>query len=117
MKTAKVYPLMVDTRLAPSMAEVMLADMSRGVIDAAVLWGPMAGYYAGKSGLDLAVVPLVGEGGSRMTHRITMGVRPADQEWKRALNTLIRDKQQEINRILLDYGVPLLDENDQPILE
>lgn len=117
MKTAKVYPLMVDTRLAPSMAEVMIGDMRKGVIDAAVLWGPMAGYYAKKSGLDLAVVPLIKEGGSRMTYRITMGVRPSDQEWKRTLNTLIRDKQQEINRILLDYGVPLLDERDQPILE
>ncbi len=28
------------------MAEVMLKDMDKGVIDAAVLWGPMAGYYA-----------------------------------------------------------------------
>jgi mxaJ protein len=116
MKTAKIYPLMVDTRLAPSMAEVMLGDMSKGIIDAAVLWGPMAGYYAKKSGLDLAVVPLVKEG-TRTTFRITMGVRPSDQEWKRTLNALIKDKQREINRILLDYGVPLLDEHDQPILE
>jgi len=118
MKTAKIYPLMVDTRLAPSMAEVMIRDMSEGLIDAAVPWGPMAGYYVKKSGLDLEVVPLVKEAsGSRMTFRITMGVRPSDQEWKRTLNTLIRDRQHDINRILLDYGVPLLDEQDKPIVE
>ncbi len=52
-----------------------------------------------------------------MTYRITMGVRPSDQEWKRTLNALIKDKQSEINRILLDYGVPLLDERDNPIVE
>ena len=50
-----------------------------------------------------------------MVFRITMGVRASDQEWKRQLNRLIRDNQQEINRILLDFGVPLLDERDQPI--
>jgi hypothetical protein len=28
---------------------------------------------------------------------------------------LIRENQAAINKILLDFGVPLLDENDQPI--
>jgi hypothetical protein len=44
-----------------------------------------------------------------------MGVRPADQNWKRLLNRLIQENQPAINKILLDYGVPLLDENDRPI--
>jgi len=116
MKTAKVYPLMIDTRSAPSMAEVMLKDLNDGAIDAAVLWGPMAGYYAKQSGMDLAVVPLTQEKtGSRMSYRITMGVRPSDQVWKRTLNSVIRDSQPEINKILLDFGVPLIDEQDRPI--
>lgn len=118
MKTAKVYPLMVDTRLAPSVAEVMIKDMHDGVIDAAIVWGPMGGYYAKKSGLDLAVVPLVREKmGSRMTYRITMGVRPSDQDWKRTLNQVIKENQSEINKILISYGVPLLDEQDRPITQ
>jgi hypothetical protein len=44
-----------------------------------------------------------------------MGVRRADQNWKRLLNRLIQENQPEINKILADYGVPLLDENNQPI--
>jgi len=116
MKNTKAYPLMLDTRFAPSMAEVMIQDMIEGVIDVAVLWGPMAGYYAKKSGADLALVPLVKEKtGSRMMYRITMGVRPSDQEWKRTLNRVIKENQEEINTILLDFGVPLIDENDRPI--
>lgn len=116
MRNAKAYPLMVDTRVAPSMAEVMIKDMMEGTIDAAVLWGPMAGYYAKKSGADIAVVPLLKEKtGSRMTYRITMGVRPSDQEWKRTLNQFIKENQKEINDILLGYGVPLIDEHDKPI--
>jgi mxaJ protein len=118
MGKAKVYPLMVDTRVAPSMAEVMIKDLLNGAIDAAVIWGPMAGYYVKQSGADLALIPLVKEKtGSRMVYRITMGVRPSDQEWKRTLNTFIRENQDEINRILLDYNVPLLDERDQRITQ
>lgn len=118
MKTAKVYPLMVDTRATASMAETMIKDMQAGDIDAALLWGPMAGYYAKQSGLDLVLVPLVKEKtGPRMSYRITMGVRPSDQEWKRELNRLIKDNQEEINKILLDYSVPLLDERDNPITQ
>ncbi len=118
MRKAKVYPLMVDTRIAPSMAEVMIGDMLKGVIDAAVIWGPMAGYYVEKSGADLAVIPLIKErGGQRMTYRITMGVRPSDQEWKRTLNAFIREHQADINKLLWEYGVPLLDEKDHSITQ
>jgi hypothetical protein len=46
-----------------------------------------------------------------------MGVRAADQAWKRQLNRLIEENQGEINRLLIAYGVPLLDEKDQPITE
>src|SRR5690606_31022768 len=118
MRDAKVYPLMVDTRVMPSMAELMVEDMQKGVIDAAVVWGPMAGYYARQSDTELSVVPLIKEkGGQRMTYRITRGVRPSDQHWKRTLTTCIRDNQAEINRLLLDYGVPLLDEHDASITQ
>jgi len=51
-----------------------------------------------------------------MVYRIGMGVRTADQNWKRQLNRLIQENQPAINKILLDYGVPLLDEHDQPIV-
>lgn len=118
MRKAKVYPLMIDTRVAPSMAEVMIRDMLNGVIDAAVIWGPMAGYYVKQANADLAVVPLIKEkAGQRMIYRITMGVRPSDQEWKRTLNTYIREHQRDINSLLLDYGVPLLDEKDHAITQ
>ncbi|MEX2695050.1 substrate-binding domain-containing protein [Rhizobium mongolense] len=110
MRNAKPYPLMVDTRSTPSMAEVMLKDLEKDVIDVAILWGPMAGYYVKEINPDLVVVPLLKEKAGRMSYRITMGVRPSDQEWKRTLNKVIRENQSEINRILLQYQVPLIDE-------
>jgi mxaJ protein len=112
---AKPYALMIDTRYRSS-SEAMIADLKSGEIDVGALWGPIAGYYAGKSQEPLVVVPLLHERkGSHMVFRITMGVRASDQEWKRTLNRLIRDNQAEINGILREFGVPLLDERDQPI--
>lgn len=115
MLQARPYRLMVDTRQeAP--AEQMIRDLSGNDIDVALLWGPMAGFYAQRSDRPMKVVPLTAEqGGSRTTYRITMGVRPSDQEWKRKLNDVIRENQDEIDAILAQYGVPLLDEKDQPI--
>jgi quinoprotein dehydrogenase-associated probable ABC transporter substrate-binding protein len=115
MANAKPYPLMIDTRVDSS-AEAMMKDLAKGEIDAGVLWGPMAGFYAKKSNPPLHVTPLVKETtGPKLVYRIGMGVRPADQNWKRQLNRLIQENQGEINKILLDFGVPLLDESDRPI--
>jgi quinoprotein dehydrogenase-associated probable ABC transporter substrate-binding protein len=115
MINAKPYPLMVDTRVDSS-AEAMINDLNSGTIDVAVLWGPMAGFYAKKANPPLHIVPLVKETvGPKLVYRIGMGVRPADQNWKRMLNRLIQENQPAINKILLDFGVPLLDENDQLI--
>jgi hypothetical protein len=78
----------------------------------------MGGYYARQMKADVSVVPLVNEqGGSRMIYRITMGVRPSDQEWKRQLNTVIRENQKDINKILLDFGIPIIDEQNKPITQ
>jgi quinoprotein dehydrogenase-associated probable ABC transporter substrate-binding protein len=115
MTNAKSYPLMIDTRFDSSTV-AMINDLMSGEIDAGVLWGPMAGYYARQANPPLHVTPLIKEtSGPRLAYRIGMGVRPADQNWKRLLNRLIQENQPAINKILLDFGVPLLDENDRPI--
>ena len=115
MANARPYPLMIDTRIDSS-AGAMIKDLAAGEIDAGVLWGPMAGYYAKQANPQLHVSPLLNEtSGPQMIYRIGMGVRPADQNWKRLLNRLIKENQAEINKILLDFGVPLLDESGKPI--
>src|SRR5215475_13439233 len=83
MANAKPYPLMIDTRVDSS-AEAMINDLTSGTIDAGILWGPMAGFYAKKANPTLHVTPLVKETtGPRLVYRIGMGVRAADQNWKR----------------------------------
>jgi quinoprotein dehydrogenase-associated probable ABC transporter substrate-binding protein len=115
MATAKPYPLMVDTRVDSSGA-AMMHDLATGEIDAGVLWGPIAGYYARQASAAMAVVPLLKETtGPRLAYRIGMGVRHTDQEWKRQLNRLIQGNQPAINRLLLGFGVPLLDDDDHAV--
>ena len=76
----------------------MIAGCAAGELDAAVMWGPVGGPLAKAEGNELAVAPLLAkEGAPRMTYRITMGVRPADQEWKRELNRVIPEQQAEID--------------------
>jgi quinoprotein dehydrogenase-associated probable ABC transporter substrate-binding protein len=112
---AKPYPLVIDTRFDSS-AAAMVKDIVNGEVDAGVLWGPLAGYYAKQSTTPLTVVPLLKEkNGPRMTYRIGMGVRYSDQNWKRELNRMIRAKQAEINALLIEYGVPILDDGDHLI--
>jgi quinoprotein dehydrogenase-associated probable ABC transporter substrate-binding protein len=115
MPKAKPYPLVVDTRVDSS-AQAMLHDLASGEIDAGVLWGPMAGYYAKQANPQMRVKLLLKEtGGPPLAFRIAMGVRATDQNWKRQLNRLIADNRAEINQLLLGFGVPLLDEQGRAI--
>ena len=110
MATAKPYALVVDTRY-DSVGQSMTKDIAAGDVAAGILWGPIAGWYARQSDPRLHVVPLLKEsGGPPLSYRMTMGVRPTDQNWRRELNNVIRANQAEMTKILVGYGVPLLDE-------
>jgi len=117
LPNVKSYPLVVDTRVDSS-ARAMMQDLASGEIDVGILWGPMAGYHASQANPPLRVKLLLKEtGGPPLAFRIAMGVRATDQNWKRQLNRLIAENRADINRLLLGFGVPLLDEKDRPITD
>jgi quinoprotein dehydrogenase-associated probable ABC transporter substrate-binding protein len=113
---ARPFPLMVDTRYdAPSKA--MIDEIVAGTLDAGILWGPIGGYYAKQASTPLTVIPLLHEHGAPMDFRISMGVRRSDQDWKRTLNRLIGENQDAINKVLIEYGVPIVDEEGKAITQ
>jgi quinoprotein dehydrogenase-associated probable ABC transporter substrate-binding protein len=115
MVKAKSYPLVVDTRYDSS-SLAMVHDIESGAIDAGILWGPLAGYFASRANPPMRATLLLKEkGGPGLVYRIVMGVRPSDSNWRTQLNQLIADNQPAINKLLLDYGVPILNEQDQRI--
>ena len=106
---AKGYDLVVDRRVENPAGD-MLADLEAGEIDLAILWGPIGGPLA-KGNDALVVTPLLKEEATpRLFYRITMGVRAGEDVWKRELNSLIRRNQAEIDAILIEAGVPLVDD-------
>lgn len=114
-KDMRGVDLFVDRRVEDPLGE-LIAGVRDGTLDAAVLWGPLAGPRV-KDDSDLQFTPLLKETtGPRMFYRITMGVRLPEQEWKRQLNSLIRRHQDEINAILRDAGVPLVDDYGKEML-
>jgi quinoprotein dehydrogenase-associated probable ABC transporter substrate-binding protein len=105
----KPYDLYVDTRYETP-GKQMIEDLVNKEIDVAMLWGPIAGYFAAQHGDLLTITPLLKEPKStRMEFYITMGVRPDENKWKNDINTLLRENKDAIGEILRQYHVPLLD--------
>jgi quinoprotein dehydrogenase-associated probable ABC transporter substrate-binding protein len=95
--------------------EIIEKDLTAGKIDAAIVWGPIAGYFAKRmQEPKLRVVPLAPEPGVKLEYAIAMGVRFGEPEWKATLERLIAEHQAQIDAILREYGVPLLDVEGGP---
>lgn len=103
------YPVMnADPDQYPG--EIIEKDLAAGKIDVAIVWGPIAGYYAQRVKTpELAVVPLKSEPGVQFDYQIAMGVRYGEREWKQQVEGLIESNRSQIQAILKDYGVPVVD--------
>ena len=90
--------------------EIIEKDLAQGKIDAAIVWGPIAGYFAQRVKTpSLTVLPLKSEPGLKLDYEMAMGVRFGEREWKQQVEGLIDAHQAEIQAILKEYGVPLVD--------
>ncbi len=110
MEQVAPYHLVVDTRV-DSPSEQIVKDLLAGKLDAAVLWGPLAGYLDKRHGSRLRIVPLIADHSEkhRMIYRITMGVRAGEIRWKRRLNRFIRKNREKMHALMREYGVPLVE--------
>jgi mxaJ protein len=90
--------------------QIIERDLAAGKIDVAIVWGPIAGYFAKRvTSPQLTVVPLHSEPGVRFDYEMAMGVRYGERAWKEQVEKLIDDKHDEIQAILREYNVPLVD--------
>lgn len=92
--------------------EGIINAVARGEVDVAIVWGPLAGYFAPRASVSLTIVPLpdsVDRSGLPMAYDIAMGVRRADRAGLgKQLDDIIARRQAQIGRILLEYHVPML---------
>ena len=84
--------------------------VANGRIDLAIVWGPVAGYFAGRQRVGLELVPVPsGKGDLPFAFDITMGVKRGNEALRTRLQAVLDKRQAEITKILKDYGVPLLE--------
>jgi mxaJ protein len=87
-------------------------EVAQGKIDLAVVWGPLAGYFAKRERAALTLVPVspqIDRPFLPFVYDISMGVRRGDQPLRDALEQIIERRHAEIEKILDDYGVPRAD--------
>lgn len=86
--------------------------VTNGTVDVAVVWGPLAGYFAKRSRIALEIVPVsprVDLPYLPMVFDIAMGVRRADTTLRARLDDIIVRRRSAIDSILTSFGVPLVD--------
>lgn len=92
----------------PDPQRAIVDAVADGRVDVAVVWGPLAGYYARREPAAIEVTPIAGTNGpSRFTFEIAMGVRRDDTALRAALDTVITERGDDMRAILRAYGVPL----------
>ena len=91
----------------------IVEHLLKGEVDAAIVWGPVAGYYAKHAaGTPLVLLPLQAVDDQHPTaFSMGMGLRYGEPKWKATLQKLIDDNRSDIVAILKDFGIPLLDDN------
>lgn len=91
--------------------------VSRGEVDFAIMWGPMAGYAAIQAPKSFVLKPMQPEsdGSLPFTFAISMGVRKGDLALQSQLNAFINAHRVDIAKLLDRYGVPELPLNEASI--
>jgi mxaJ protein len=98
-----------------NVAGQIVADVATGKIDVALVWGPVAGYFARQQAVPLQTETFEdsAEPPARLAFPISFGVRGGDKNRAARLERLMRERASEIQEILSDSGVPLADDPTQ----
>ena len=83
--------------------------VTNGDIDLAIVWGPLAGYFAKQSRLPLALTPVspqIDQPFLPFVFDISMGVRRDDPSFRDEIDQVLEKRRGDIDRILEDYRVP-----------
>lgn len=95
------------------------ADLIKAVaekqVDVAVVWGPLAGYFAQHSNVPLDLTPIDGDPKHPdlpFHYDIGIGVREGNTRLKQRLDDELVRRHSEIEELLRQYGVPQLDPSD-----
>jgi mxaJ protein len=109
MANAKPYRIQRDLTKSPGEP---VEDVASGKIDVAIMWGPLGGYYAKQSEVELVVVPIpeYSEGNTRLQGKtywnISAGVRRGEDDRRQMVEEAIFRNLDKIYAIMDEYGIP-----------
>jgi quinoprotein dehydrogenase-associated probable ABC transporter substrate-binding protein len=89
----------------------LIDAVARGDVDVAIAWGPLAGYFVQRAAVPLEVVPVspqVDLPFLPFVFDIAMAVRRGDDSLRTRLDAVLEHRQDEIQQLLREYGVPLV---------
>jgi mxaJ protein len=92
-------------------AESIIRAVAQHRVDMAVVWGPLAGYFAKRYDGDLKLLPVepeVDPPGLPFTFSISMGVRKGNTTLRNELEHVLTERQHDIQKVLSEYAVPEL---------
>lgn len=107
MGNARPYRMQRDLNLPTSF---LIDDLAKKDIDIAIMWGPIAGYYAKKSTvpMEVALIPEYNKVDLKGKEywNISVGVRKKDKERMAQIDAALERNKDKIAKILADYGIP-----------
>ena len=94
----------------PNPPAAIVDAVAAGEIDVAVVWGPLAGYFATRASPSLEMTPVdqPADGTWPMQFSIAMAVRRDDHDLRQRLDAMLQQKRPQIDALLRQYGVPLV---------
>jgi mxaJ protein len=92
----------------PNPAARIVSAVASGAVDVALVWGPLAGYYARRSSVPLCLEPVIPMTDEQlpMTFAISVGVRKDEPALLDAINAVLVGEAPQIRALLRTYAVP-----------
>lgn len=91
----------------------LIKAVARGDIDVGIAWGPVAGYFAQQTTGPLSLIPICtgnDPGALPQVFQISIGVRKGEEYLRAQLNIELARRRNQIRKLLVSYGVPMLQE-------
>ena len=107
VRNVRGFTLYGDYRRPDPPAAIVRA-VADGVIDVALVWGPLAGFEARRVPVPLRIEPVRPQvdAGWPMRYAISIGVRADEPQLLQQLNGVLRAERASINALLREYHVP-----------
>jgi len=108
-KNVRGFSLFYDEDTRP---QDIVNAVANGTIDVALVWGPVAGYFAKESSVPLTLKALPDSdsaSGVLFAYNMAIGVRHSDRDLKAVLDSVLTLKRDTIQGILSAYNVPILE--------